>query len=78
MLQTQKEHNVKKSHLFLIAFAALTTLQAFGHGMSEGEKKTIIEGGNLGYIAIGATHMLTGYDHLMFVFGIIFFLSNFL
>ena len=29
------------------------------------------------YLWIGATHMLTGYDHLMFVFGIIFFLTNF-
>jgi hydrogenase/urease accessory protein HupE len=50
---------------------------AFGHGMSEAEKQTIIEGGNLRYIWIGATHMLSGYDHLAFVFGIIFFLTHF-
>ncbi|MBI5075832.1 MAG: HupE/UreJ family protein [Nitrospirae bacterium] len=50
---------------------------AFGHGMSEAEKQAIIEGGNLKYLWIGATHMLSGYDHLMFVFGIIFFLTNF-
>jgi hypothetical protein len=49
----------------------------FGHGMSEAEKQTIIEGGNLRYIWIGATHMLSGYDHLAFVFGIIFFLTRF-
>jgi hypothetical protein len=27
---------------------------------------------------IGATHMLTGYDHLLFIFGIVFFLNNFM
>ncbi len=47
------------------------------HGMSEAEKLSIIEGGNLRYMWLGATHMLSGYDHLAFVFGIIFFLTNF-
>ncbi|MHB8843343.1 MAG: HupE/UreJ family protein [Nitrospirota bacterium] len=56
---------------------ALLSQSAFGHGMSEAEKQVIIAGGNLKYLWIGATHMLTGYDHLMFVFGIIFFLTNF-
>jgi len=55
----------------------LAASQAFGHGMSEAEKQTIIEGGNLHYLWIGATHMLSGYDHLLFVFGIIFFLTRF-
>lgn len=49
----------------------------FGHGMSEEEKLSITEGGNLRYLWIGATHMLSGYDHLLFVFGIIFFLTRF-
>ena len=50
---------------------------AYAHGMSEEEKLAIIEGGNLRYMWIGATHMLSGYDHLAFVFGIIFFLTSF-
>ena len=50
---------------------------AYAHGMSEADKLAIIEGGNLRYMWLGATHMLTGYDHLAFVFGIIFFLSSF-
>jgi hypothetical protein len=49
----------------------------FAHGMSEAEKQALIEGGNIAYLWLGATHMLTGYDHLAFVFGIIFFLSSF-
>ncbi len=60
----------------IFIFTLLSQL-AYGHGMSEAEKQAIIEGGNLMYLWIGATHMLTGYDHLMFVFGIIFFLTNF-
>lgn len=54
----------------------LTNL-AFAHGMSEEEKQSIIEGGNIAYLWLGATHMLSGYDHLAFVFGIIFFLTSF-
>ncbi|MEL6124008.1 MAG: HupE/UreJ family protein, partial [Bacteroidota bacterium] len=29
------------------------------------------------YIRVGATHMLTGYDHLLFLTGVIFYLNNF-
>jgi hypothetical protein len=60
----------------IFVFTLLSQL-AYGHGMSEAEKQAIIEGGNLMYLWIGATHMLTGYDHLMFIFGIIFFLTKF-
>ncbi len=67
----------KKSLWFIAIFAVFIASQAFGHGMSEQEKQVIIEGGNLRYILIGATHMLSGYDHLLFVFGIIFFLTRF-
>lgn len=59
--------------LLLSLFSPLT----YAHGMSEAEKLSILEGGNLRYMWIGATHMLSGYDHLAFVFGIIFFLKTF-
>ena len=68
---------LKHSRWFIVIFTVLVANQAFGHGMSEAEKQTIIEGGNLRYIWIGATHMLSGYDHLAFIFGIIFFLTRF-
>jgi hypothetical protein len=45
--------------------------------MSEAEKLSIIEGGNLIYMWLGATHMLSGYDHLLFIFGVVFFLTRF-
>ena len=67
----------KPSRWLLIIVAMLLASQAFGHGMSDVEKQSIIDGGNLRYMWIGATHMLSGYDHLLFVFGIIFFLTRF-
>ncbi|HEX9759092.1 MAG TPA: HupE/UreJ family protein [Nitrospiria bacterium] len=60
----------------LLIFSLLSQY-AYAHGMSEAEKLAIIEGGNLRYMWLGATHMLSGYDHLAFVFGIIFFLTSF-
>ena len=62
----------------LITFVFCVTSIAYAHGMSEAEKQTILEGGNLQFMKIGATHMLTGYDHLLFVFGIVFFLTTFI
>jgi hypothetical protein len=69
-----------RQFLFLLMGAAiylLLTKLALAHGMSEEEKQSIIEGGNMAYLWLGATHMLSGYDHLAFVFGIIFFLTSF-
>jgi len=64
--------------LMMTSLLLLAILPQFGyaHGMSEADKLAIIEGGNLRYMWLGVTHMLSGYDHLLFVFGIIFFLTN--
>ena len=71
-----------KKNIFLNIIAVLLLLliaqSVFAHGMSEAEKQTILQGGNLQYLKIGATHMLTGYDHLLFVFGVVFFLTTFM
>jgi hydrogenase/urease accessory protein HupE len=65
--------------LQIAVFLSLVFLASFAyaHGMSEAEKQSILQGGNLQFLKIGATHMLTGYDHLLFVFGIVFFLTTF-
>ena len=68
---------INQSRWLFVVFITLFTSMAFGHGMSEAEKQIIMEGGNLRYVWIGATHMLSGYDHLAFVFGIVFFLTKF-
>lgn len=67
----------RTSILLVLTLFLLSTNLVFSHGMSEAEKQSIIDGGNLSYLWLGATHMLSGYDHLLFVFGIIFFLTSF-
>ena len=47
------------------------------HGISESSRETMADGGVLEYIWLGAEHMVTGYDHLLFLFGVIFFLTSF-
>jgi len=49
----------------------------FAHGISEADKIAMLDGGYFRYMWLGATHMLTGYDHLLFIFGVIFFLTGF-
>lgn len=68
---------IKKSQWLMAIMTMLLVSQVFAHGMSETEKLSIIDGGNLRYMWIGATHMLSGYDHMLFIFGIIFFLTKF-
>ena len=72
-----KKQNILSGIMFIAFVILVLSDQAFAHGMSEAEKQSIIDGGNLSYLRLGATHMLTGYDHLAFVFGIIFFLTSF-
>ena len=59
--------------LFLLA--ATQVVQA--HGISDADKAAMLEGGYARYIGLGASHMLTGYDHLLFLFGVMFFLTKF-
>ena len=50
---------------------------AFAHGVASGDKGYIqeISGVNVApFIYLGAKHMVTGYDHLLFLLGVIFFL----
>ena len=50
---------------------------AFAHGISEADQHSMLSGGLIRYMWLGETHMLTGYDHLLFIFGVIFFLTGF-
>ena len=50
---------------------------AFAHGMSPEDQARILNAGYIEYMRLGATHMLSGYDHLLFLFGVIFFLTRF-
>ncbi len=61
--------------VLLILF--LFNVAAFAHGVAEGDKGYIkeISGVNiLPFVYLGAKHMFTGYDHILFLLGVIFFL----
>jgi len=55
----------------------LLPLLMLAHGVSQSDQEILTNGGLLAYILVGAKHMVTGYDHLLFLVGVIFYLSNF-
>jgi hypothetical protein len=65
--------------LLLTALAILLFMgvDAWAHNVAEGDKGYIQESQGVllvPFIYLGAKHMVTGYDHLLFLFGVIFFL----
>jgi hypothetical protein len=52
-------------------------VDAFAHGVSVAQQQALIDGGIQTYIYAGGLHMVTGYDHLLFLFGVMFFLTSF-
>lgn len=63
--------------LIFSLFTLVLSANTFAHGISAEAKRAMIEGGLFRYIILGAEHMITGYDHLLFLFGVIFFLTTF-
>ena len=60
----------------LLCLVALAS-EAFAHAVTAGDKGYIQEISGvhlLPFAYLGAKHMMTGYDHLLFLFGVIFFL----
>ncbi len=55
----------------------LWSATAAAHGVPDEEVQRLINGGPLDYLRSGALHMVTGYDHLLFLFGVMFFLTGF-
>jgi hypothetical protein len=72
---------IRHHHLLLLAAIVIAlllgTTEALAHAVTQGDKGYIqeIAGVNLlPFVYLGAKHMMTGYDHLLFLFGVIFFL----
>ena len=62
--------------LILTVFLSMSS-QAIAHGVTAGDKGYILESTGalpIPFIYLGAKHMMTGYDHLLFLLGVIFFL----
>ncbi len=61
----------------MMLLLALVTSDAYAHGVADDDKAFIEQNSGmrlLPFIYLGAKHMVTGYDHLLFLFGVIFFL----
>jgi len=61
----------------LSTFLLIVPLLLAAHGVSSADQETLSNGGLLAYILVGAKHMVTGYDHLLFLAGVIFYLKGF-
>ncbi len=63
--------------LGLLLLVAALSNSVFAHGVDDATKKFLLGNDGVAFIPflyIGAKHMLTGYDHLLFLVGVIFFL----
>ena len=63
--------------LSLILLTLAAGADAWAHNVAEGDKGYIQESSGVlfwPFVYLGAKHMVTGYDHLLFLFGVIFFL----
>ncbi len=71
--------NVKPGFCGSVTAALLLLFLPLGleaHGVSDGDQAILAGGGLVDYVWVGAKHMVTGYDHLLFLAGVIFFLSG--
>jgi len=71
---------MKYKRLFILCFLLLLTVISnglFAHGV-DGDTKNFLLGNEgvafIPFLYIGAKHMITGYDHLLFLVGVVFFL----
>jgi hypothetical protein len=60
--------------LLLVAFWCAWPGDVYAHGVSAADKAFMEQGGLVAFLYLGAKHMVTGYDHLLFLVGVIFFL----
>ena len=60
--------------LIPIVTLALSGADLLAHGVSARDRAFMEQGGLLAFLYLGAKHMVTGYDHLLFLLGVIFFL----
>ena len=61
----------------VLGLLLLTCVDAFAHAVTQGDKGYIQEISGvhlLPFTYLGAKHMMTGYDHILFLLGVIFFL----
>ena len=63
--------------LVIVILAIASAGVVLAHGVDGAHAHALAKGGPGTYLWAGAIHMLTGYDHLLFLFGVMFFLTSF-
>lgn len=77
MSQTLAKPMANTLRLLVIFLGLFASFSLFAHGVDESTKQFLAANQGvsiLPFIYIGAKHMVTGYDHLLFLVGVIFFL----
>lgn len=74
---TVKNKAIKKLRYFLFPLFLFFPFFLWAHDVSDADQAILDGGGLFSYVWVGAKHMLTGYDHLLFLGGVIFFLKDF-
>lgn len=64
--------------LLLATAFTLLPITGMAHDMTDTARERMASGGYLEVMWTGAEHMLSGYDHLLFLLGVMFFLSRFI
>ena len=67
----------KIPRIYPLMILVLCCTTAFTHGVDDETRVFLMENNGsafMPFLYIGAKHMLTGYDHLLFLVGVIFFL----
>lgn len=74
---TRQPLGVARAWLGALIFLLIQSPEALAHGVADDDKAFIEQSSGmqlLPFIYLGAKHMVTGYDHLLFLVGVIFFL----
>jgi hypothetical protein len=66
---------MKKFNRIISSFILLSFL--FPHGVSESTIDAMVDASLMDYLYFGAEHMVTGYDHILFLIGVLFFLTRY-
>jgi len=73
-----KETSMLYRYMMALLLSLAPLSSALAHDVSTEARERMLNGGILDYIWTGAEHMLTGYDHLLFLLGVMFFLTRFI
>ena len=60
-----------------IIFTFISINYLLGHGVSESTANAMSNANLMDFIYFGGEHMVTGYDHILFLIGVLFFLTNY-